>query len=320
MSLIRIEELRKEYKISKTGGKGKIFGKEYEIKHAVDGITFQVEEGETIGYIGPNGAGKSTTIKMMSGILTPTSGKIEIAGLIPYKSRKKYAGKIGVVFGQRTQLWWELPVIDSFRLLKSIYRIPDSIYEANMGLFNEILELDQFINKPVRQLSLGQRVRADFAASLLHKPKLVFLDEPTIGLDVLAKEKIRTFIKEMNRSRNVTVLITSHDMDDIEKICKRTMIIDHGKLIYDGSIEQLKEAYQTKAVLTVKFEHLPDLPIQLPGCTLLSQEGKDARLSFSKKEMSARVVLENLLRQYDIKDFQLQDTSVEEIIKEIYRR
>lgn len=207
-----------------------------------------------------------------------------------------------------------------FSVTEEYYRIPDSIYEANMGLFNEILELDQFINKPVRQLSLGQRVRADFAASLLHKPKLVFLDEPTIGLDVLAKEKIRTFIKEMNRSRNVTVLITSHDMDDIEKICKRTMIIDHGKLIYDGSIEQLKEAYQTKAVLTVKLEHLPDLPIQLPGCTLLSQEGKDARLSFSKKEMSARVVLENLLRQYAIKDFQLQDTSVEEIIKEIYRR
>ena len=320
MSLIEIKELRKEYKIPKTGNKRKLFGKEYEIKHAVDGISFQVEEGEAIGYIGPNGAGKSTTIKMMSGILTPTSGEIEIAGLVPHKSRKKYAGKIGVVFGQRTQLWWELPVADSFQLLKSIYRVSDSIYEENMRLFNEILELDQFLNKPVRQLSLGQRVRADFAASLLHNPKLIFLDEPTIGLDVLAKEKIRTFIKEMNRSRNVTVIITSHDMDDIEQICRRTMIIDHGKLIYDGSIEQLKDTYQTRAVLTVKFEHLPALPIELPGCTLVSQEGKEVRLSFSKQKMSARLVLENLLKQYDIKDFQLQDASVEEIIKEIYRR
>ena len=256
----------------------------------------------------------------MSGILTPSSGQIQIAGVIPYRERKKHAKNIGVVFGQRTQLWWELPVVDSFRLLKSIYQVSDQVYEENMKLFNEILELHQFVNKPVRQLSLGQRVRADFAASLLHNPKILFLDEPTIGLDVLAKEKIRTFIKEINRTRNTTVLITSHDMDDIEQICRRTMIIDQGKLIYDGSIEHLKETYHNKAVLTVQFEDMPDSLTELPGCSLISQEGTQVKFSFSKQNTSSKQVLGSLLAQYEINDFQLQDISVEEVIKEIYRQ
>lgn len=319
MSFIEVRDLRKEYKVEKKGSGSHFWRREYEKRHAVDGISFTIGEGETVGCIGPNGAGKSTTIKMLSGILTPTSGEVNVGGLIPYRKRKQHAKNIGVVFGQRTQLWWELPVIDSFKLLKDIYQIPDDVYRMNLYVFDEILDLKDFLDSPVRQLSLGQRVRADFAASLLHNPRLVFMDEPTIGLDVLAKEKIRRFIQEMNQTRKVTVLITSHDMDDIEQICKRTMIIDCGRLVYDGRIDNLKELYNTKTSLSVQLVKPPEKPLNIPDCRITYKSENQLQIVFSKKEISAQKILEYLFAQCEIRDFELTETSVEEIIKEVYR-
>ncbi len=316
MSMIQVKELRKDYK---RAIHRRLFKTEYEVKQAVDGISFEIEEGEMVGYIGSNGAGKSTTIKILTGILTPSSGLVKINGLIPYKERKQHAKNIGVVFGQRTQLWWELPVNDSFQLLKSIYRVSDTAYNENMKLFNEILDLHQFIEKPVRQLSLGQRVRADFAAALLHDPKLIFLDEPTIGLDVLAKEKIRTFMKEVNQKKKATILLTSHDMDDIEQVCTRTMILDSGKIVYDGSISQLKEEYQMDSTIIAQLESVPiELP-EIPFCQIMLQESAQLILKFPKRKTSAKQVLSQLFDCCDVKDVQIKENTVEDIVKEIYR-
>ena len=224
---------------------------EYEIVTAVNDISFQVGEGEIIGYIGPNGAGKSTTIKMLAGILVPTAGSMRVLGCVPHQQRTEHTRHIGVVFGQRTHLWWDVPVIDSLRLLRDIYKVPEAQYQRNLALFSDLLGLNEFQNVPVRQLSLGQRVRADIAAALLHDPAILFLDEPTIGVDVVSKDRLRTFIKEINAARKVTVLLTTHDMNEIEKMCRRVIIIDHGRLIYDGSIEAIRAQYGSQRVLAV---------------------------------------------------------------------
>ena len=246
MAIIEVKELSKVFKIKKrepgfVGALKGLFSNVYEEKKAVDNISFNIDEGEIVGYIGPNGAGKSTTIKILVGILTPTFGQVEVKGIIPYNNRQENARNIGVVFGQRTQLWWDIPVSETLDLLRHMYKVPLDVYKKNLELFTDILGIDKFIHTPVRQLSLGQRMRADICAALLHNPPIVYLDEPTIGLDVVVKENIRTFIKEINRQRKTTVLLTTHDVSDIEKLCSRVMVIDKGQIMYDGSLELLKE-------------------------------------------------------------------------------
>ena len=257
--IIEVTGVKKFYKIAKRE-KGffqtlkTLFRREYEIKKAVNDISFSIKKGEIVGFIGPNGAGKSTTIKMLSGILYPDAGKVVVNGYIPWKQRKQYVKNIGVVFGQKSQLNWDLPLIERFELMKYIYRIPQKKYEENLEKFTKLLDMESFINQPVRQLSLGQRMRGDIVAALLHSPEIVFFDEPTIGLDVVAKEKIREFIKYMNQTEATTIIFTTHDMQDIEKVCERLIIIDLGKKIFDGSIEEIKQKYANSKSIEIPLE------------------------------------------------------------------
>jgi len=260
--MIEVNHISKEFVSPKKypGLRGAIkglFSREKVIKKAVDDISFQIGDGEIVGYIGSNGAGKSTTIKMMTGILTPTRGNCVINGVDPNKKRKENAQNIGVVFGQRTQLWWDLPLSESFTILKEIYNVSDEEYEKQMAFLNEVLELPEFFDRPVRNLSLGQRMRADLGAALLHNPKVLYLDEPTIGLDVLVKDNIRKAIKEINEKYQTTVILTTHDIGDIEELCNRIIIIDEGKKIYDGGIEELKASYDRDLTEIVKeiYQH-----------------------------------------------------------------
>ena len=256
--IIQTHDLRKVFRTVKRspgalGALRTLFSRDYADKVAVDGISMSLEAGELVGYIGPNGAGKSTTIKMLTGILTPTAGSIEVAGLVPYAQRKANARNIGVVFGQRSQLYWDLPLIESFELLRAIYAVPAQRYRRNLDAFTALLELGDFLNTPVRQLSLGQRMRGDFAAAMMHDPVIVYLDEPTIGLDVVAKEAIRQFVAEINRERGTTIILTTHDLADVERLCRRIVLIDNGTLIYDGTIEVLKEQYGTHRTLVIEL-------------------------------------------------------------------
>ena len=259
--MIKVENLSKDFKINKkyAGFKGAIksfFTSEYTIKKAVDNISFEINDGEIVGYIGANGAGKSTTIKMMTGILKPTNGIVSVNGLVPYENREKNAKNIGVVFGQKTQLWWDLPISETFSLLKDIYDVSDEDFNERMSFLKEVLELDEFFLSPVRTLSLGQRMRADLAAALIHNPKVIYLDEPTIGLDVVVKERVRKAIKEINEKYNTTIILTTHDLNDIEELCSRIIIIDKGKKIYDGEINGVKEkfGYLTTVEIQIKEE------------------------------------------------------------------
>ncbi|MEI6284906.1 MAG: ATP-binding cassette domain-containing protein [Bacillota bacterium] len=322
MNLIRIENLSKHFVINKRqsgiGGVIKsMFKPERLLKKAVDSIDMQIAAGEIVGFIGPNGAGKSTTIKMLTGILVPTAGTVEVGGIVPYKQRKAYTKNIGVVFGQRTQLWWNLPVDESFDLLRTIYRIPRPAYQKNIELFTEVLGIDEFLHMPVRQLSLGQRMRCEIAASLLHNPKVVFLDEPTIGLDVVAKERIREFIAKINRETGVTVILTTHDMSDIEKLCKRIVIIDLGKIIYDGNIDEIKDRFGKDRMLVVDF----DEPATIQDCdlhTTMKTEGLRRLILFNRDKISAIDLITKLSAQYKINDFALQETEIDNIIRHIY--
>ena len=258
--MIEVKEIKKYYKIAKRkqgllSSIQSLFKREYEVKKAVDGISFSIKKGEIVGFIGPNGAGKSTMIKMLSGILYPDAGTLQVNGYIPYKQRKQYVKKIGVVFGQKSQLNWDLPLIESFELMRYIYKIPKERYEENLKKFTKLLDMESFVNQPVRQLSLGQRMRGDIVAALLHSPELVFFDEPTIGLDVVAKEKIREFVRHMNQTEHTTIIFTTHDMQDIEKVCDRLIIIDNGKKIYDGTIMEIKSKYANLKTMEVPLEH-----------------------------------------------------------------
>lgn len=322
MALIEVTDLSKEYKMNvrKKGLSGAIKSllvPEYRMKRAVDSISFSIEKGETVGFIGPNGAGKSTTVKMLTGILSPTSGTVSIGGLSPFKERKKNAMRIGVVFGQKTQLWWDLPVIDTFDLLKHIYRIPAATYKRNLEMFSELLGLQDFINVPVRQLSLGQKMRADIAAALLHDPEILFFDEPTIGLDVVAKEKIREFITLVNREKGTTMLFTTHDMDDIERTCNRMIIIDRGTKIYDGTVEDIRRTYGNERVMVVEFGEKAE-PIYIPGVELVDAKDNKMWLKFHKDEIQASLILNRLTQKYSISDFTVQEPEIEGIIRDIY--
>ncbi|QNU66705.1 ABC transporter ATP-binding protein [Ruminiclostridium herbifermentans] len=323
MPIIEVNNLTKDYKLNvrKKGLLGSIQSlliPEYEMKRAVDKISFSIEKGDMVGFIGPNGAGKSTTVKMLTGILIPTDGEINILGMSPSKQRKKIASNIGVVFGQRTQLWWDLPVSDTFDLLKSIYRIPDKEFKSNMDLFNELLGLNEFISQPVRQLSLGQRMRADIAASLVHDPDVILFDEPTIGLDVIAKEKIREFIKVVNKEKNTTMLFTTHDMMDIEKTCKRMIIIDHGTIIYDGTVEQIKDRYGKKRTIVAQFAQNTDDIILPKGVEIIEEADNKKQMQFNRDEVQVSDVISYLTSNYNILDLTIKEPEIESIIREIY--
>ena len=320
--MIHVDNLVKEYKrpVRKEGlfsGIRTLLSRDFAVKRAVDGISFHIAPGELVGYIGPNGAGKSTSIKMLTGILVPTSGRIEVNGLAPHKQRKEYTRQIGVVFGQKTQLWWDVPVIDSLRLLKDIYKVSNVEFSRNMELFSDLLDLHEFQHTPVRQLSLGQRMRADLAAALVHTPRILFLDEPTIGVDVVAKERLRNFIKEINRERKVTVLLTTHDMRDIEKLCTRMMIIDHGQMIYDGSVEQIREKYGRHRTLVVQFEReIPEF--SAPNAECLKSVGGKLWFRFDRLATTPSELIAYISARYPIVDLAVEEPEIEDMVRTIY--
>lgn len=317
--MIRVEHLVKEYRVrnSKGGFKG-LFASDYQTIRAVDDVSFAVEPGEMVGYIGPNGAGKSTTLKLLTSILTPTSGQIRINGRDPQQGRKEFVKHIGAMFGQKTQLWWDLPLEDSFLLLKDIFAIDDKTYRENMALFTEVLELDKFLHQPVRQLSLGQRVRGDLAAVLLHNPKVVFLDEPTLGIDFLAKKRIREFIREAASRLHFTLMLTSHDIADIESLCDRILLINRGKLAYAGSLDELRSQYGSTRKLDVEFaQEYPDF--DLMGSALLSSEGNKKQFSVPAGTSPAALIAE-ISRRCEIVNLNIRQPEIEDILSEIYKR
>ncbi|MEU0275499.1 ABC transporter ATP-binding protein [Streptomyces sp. NPDC006307] len=284
---------------------------------AVDGITFRVARGEMVGYIGPNGAGKSTTIKMLTGILTPSGGRLRVAGIDPSRERTRLARRIGVVFGQRTTLWWDLPLRDSYRLIHRLYRIPEARYRENLDRCVELLDLGELLNVPVRQLSLGQRMRGDIAAALLHDPEVLYLDEPTIGLDVVSKGKVREFLRDLNAERGTTVLLTTHDLTDIEQLCKRVMVIDHGRLMYDGALGGLHEVGRSERTLVVDLEReLP--PIDAPdGARVVRVEGPRQWLAFPAAQSAAPLVA-RIAAEYPLVDLSVREPDIEAVIAKMY--
>lgn len=328
--MIRVENLSKEFKINKKypGFKGAIksfFSTEYITKKAVDDISFEINDGEIVGYIGANGAGKSTTIKMMTGILTPTNGIVTVNGIVPYENREKNAKNIGVVFGQKTQLWWDLPISETFSLLKDIYDITDNDFEDRMRFFKEILGLDEFFLNPVRTLSLGQRMRADLAAALIHNPKVIYLDEPTIGLDVVVKESVRKAIKEINAKYGTTIILTTHDLNDIEELCSRIIIIDKGKKIYDGEIEGVKEkyGYLTTVEIQVKEDNLESFneftDIKEDDEFNLTYKDNKLLVTFNKNKIFSADIIGRTMKKLNVVDFSIKETSIEDIVKKMYR-
>lgn len=325
--MITVENLSKEFRINKKyeglGGTVKsFFSREYTVKKAVDNLSFHIGKGEMLGYIGLNGAGKSTTIKMLSGLMIPTEGKCIVNNMIPYKNRKKYTKNIGVVFGNRSQLWWDLPVSESFSVLQKIYEVPKNDFKERLDFLKGILDLDEFYLTPVRNLSLGQKMRADLAASMLHNPSVLFLDEPTIGLDIIVKERIRRAIKKINRETNTTVLLTTHDLDDIEEICNKIIVIDKGKKIFDGNLEQLKNEYAKTR--TVNFEFNTK---EISLCVKDLGEGALEIVNYGNGKVSVKIkrngisfpqFMQRIVGLYDVKDFNVEEPKLEEIVKGLY--
>ncbi|MGC8979435.1 ABC transporter ATP-binding protein [Caldisericum sp.] len=332
--VIRINNLRKYFKVLKRregfwGTVKDLFSSDYFYVKAVDGISMEISEGEIVGFLGPNGAGKSTTIKIMTGVLEPDSGEIYINGVIPYKDRIRNAKNIGVVFGQRTQLWWSLPLIESFKILKEIYEIDEKTFKENLELFEEIIGIETLYKKPIRQMSLGQRVLCDILASFLHNPKVVFLDEPTIGLDILIKDKVRKLIKELNKMKKTTILLATHDMNDVEALCPRIIVIDKGKIIYDRLLEDLKERFKAyrKAKIRVgddvdelKLVNLRSLLLGNFNDVISDCEIKTSflNISFKKQEINLLEILKFINNFVPVEDIHTEDIQTEEVIKLIY--
>lgn len=333
--MIEAEELNKTFRVPRRrsgiiGGLRSLINPDIRVVPAVQDLSLRVERGEMIGLVGPNGAGKSTSIKMMTGILMPTSGSLHVAGFIPVYQRRALAARIGVVFGQRSQLWWDLPLIDSLRLLQHLYRVPDARHKDNLQRLRAMLDLDEFLDTPVRQLSLGQRMRGDLAAALLHDPELLYLDEPTIGLDVVAKARIREFLLTLNAERGTTVLLTTHDMDDVEMLCPRMLIIDHGRKLYDGSVADIRERFGGERMLVAAldaaevaalkhdeagFPIIEDLPA---GVRLAQADGPRIWLSFTRDAMPAHELVAWLGTRYRLRDVTFQEPEIEDVIRRIY--
>lgn len=327
MAIIEVSELCKVFyqPIKDPGLIGAIkhlFTQNYREKRAVDNISFSINEGEAVAYIGPNGAGKSTTIKMLSGILIPTSGHISINGLIPYKQRLENARQIGTVFGHRTQLWLDIPVMESLTLIKDMYDIPSKVFKKRMDRFIEILGMSDFLKLTARKLSLGQRMRADLAAALLHEPKIVYLDEPTIGLDVAVKQQVRAFIKQMNSEKESTIILTTHDLGDIEQLCKRLIVIDNGQIIFDGPLESVTDKYAKERVLHFqvreKIQNSQRFMRYLPYCRLEEKSDTHFLIYFDKSNISASEIVTRVLGVADIIDFKIDEPNIEDVIKRVY--
>ncbi len=286
---------------------------------AVAGIDLRIERGAMVGFIGPNGAGKSTTIKMLTGILVPTAGSVRVDGLVPSRQRTELARRIGVVFGQRSQLWWDLPLRDSFDLLRHVYAVPAERHAANLRRFSEGLDLGPLLDVPVRQLSLGQRMRGELTAALLHDPAILLLDEPTIGLDLISKEAVREFLVEVNREQGTTVLLTTHDLVDVERLCERLLIIDHGRVIEDGTVAGITERYGTERTLVVDLAQ-PGPPLQVAGADVTRVEGPRQWLRFQRDDVSASELLSRVTSQVDVRDLSMEEPDIESIVREIYAR
>ena len=322
MAHIVVENLVKTFRVLErsAGLGGAVVGlvkRKHRIVHALDSITLTIGRGELVGYIGPNGAGKSTTVKILSGILVPDSGVCSIAGRTPWRDRIEHVRRIGVVFGQRTQLWWDLPVVESFDLLRDIYRIPGPKYRQSRDLLVELMDVSDLLSTPVRQLSLGQRMRCDLIAALLHEPDLVFLDEPTIGLDAVSKLAVRDFVKALNREKGTTIILTTHDMDDIEALCKRLIVIANGKIESDGSIDDLRLRLRRERRLTVDLED-EDEELHDPDAAVLSRDGHRVVLSFDPSRVAASELVRRLMDAHRIRDIYIEHPPIEEIVAQLY--
>ena len=292
------------------------FRKDRQLRCAVDDISFTVSPGELVGYIGPNGAGKSTTIKMLTGILLPDGGMVRVDGIDPFHQRKQNCRKIGVLFGQRSQLWWHLRLDDTYRLLKHLYEIPDEQYRKRLSVLREMLELDSFWDQPVRQLSLGQRMRGELAAALLHSPSYLYLDEPTVGMDVLVKERIRELLKELNRQDGVTILLTTHDLEDVERLCSRVMVINHGKLLYDGTMAQLRSRCTADATVTIDIQGEPTI---IDGLRNFRQKGNQITFSLNRR-LGEGQLLAQIVGCNHVRDITIQEPPIEEVVRDLYQR
>lgn len=317
--MIEAVDLRKSFRLHRRQSTGilRLVRRETVEVDAVAGVSFRVASGEMVGYVGPNGAGKSTTIKMLTGILQPSGGRVSVAGMDPARQRLEVARRIGVVFGQRSQLWWDLPLRESFELLRHIYRVPTDAYRQRLAYLADLLELGPFMESPVRQLSLGQRMRGDLTAALLHAPPVLFLDEPSIGLDVVAKARIRELLAQINRDQGVTMLLTTHDMADIERLCSRMLIIDHGRVIYDGSVEAIRAQHGDERTVVVDLEETTP-PLQVPGTVVTRTDGPRQWLRFRRSETTAAQVVAAVAASARLRDLTIEEPAIEDIVRGIY--
>ena len=317
MPYIEVRDLCKSFTVRKKRETGGILREKAKVE-ALKGITFDIAPGELVGYIGPNGAGKSTTVKLLSGILTPDSGSVTVGGLVPWEDRRRHVRRIGVVFGQRTQLWWDVPVGDSFSLLRDIYRIPEKDYRQRLAQLTDALELSSFLGTPLRLLSLGQRMRAELAGSLLHRPELLFLDEPTIGLDAVSKLQLREFLQAENKENGTTILLTTHDMEDIAALCTRVMVLGHGQKLYDGSLSELLSRYDTLRVMQIKYENGAALPALPPSCAV-EKDADGWRITYAPSEVSTAALLALLQSAGPIRELTAQPRNIDHLIAAMYK-
>jgi len=321
--VIHVERLEKNFRVAEQraglfGAASSLVLRKYRQVRAVRDVSFAIDRGEMVGCLGPNGAGKSTTIKMLTGILVPSGGEVQVLGMVPHRRRKQLAQRIGVVFGQRTQLWWDLPLIDSLELLRYVYRVPAERYAHNIRRMRELLDLDPFLRTPVRQLSLGQRMRGDLAAALLHDPEILYLDEPTIGLDVVAKHRVRDFLREINRSQGVTVLLTTHDMTDVEQLCSRLLIIDHGTLLYDGTLEGIRDRLGTERTLVIDLADDVAGALCVPRAQEVRADGPRRWLQFNRLDTTAAELIAEVAARYRLQDLTIEEPDIERIVRRIY--
>ena len=317
MSYISVRDLEKRFVIREKRREGEILRGKKTVR-ALQEVSFDVEEGELLGYIGPNGAGKSTTVKILSGILTPDGGTVTVGGRVPWKERKEHVRQIGVVFGQRTQLWWDVPIRDSYDLLKDVYRITPEDYRARLSELAEALQLEELMRTPLRQLSLGQRMRAELCGSLLHRPKLLFLDEPTIGLDAVSKLALRDFLQWENREQGTTILLTTHDMEDIVALCPRVMVLGHGRKLFDGELAALLSRYDTVRTVTVNYEEADAVP-KLPASVPVTREGKNLTISYSPQEYATAELIARLQEAGTVRELTVQPQNIDRLVAAMYR-
>ena len=312
--MIEVSDLRKTFTVYRRAGR---LRRERRQVTAVDGVSFSVEPGEMVGYIGPNGAGKSTTIKMLTGILVPSSGWLLVAGLTPARRRTELAKRIGVVFGNRTQLWWDLPLRDSFELLRYIYRVPAADHRRRIAELRGLLDLDPFLDTPVRQLSLGQRMRGELTAALLHAPDVLFLDEPTVGLDIVSKARVRDFLAQLNRERGVTTLLTTHDLSDIERLCPRMVIIDRGRVLYDGGTAEIAARFGAERTLVVDLAETRP-PLRLARASVVRSDGPRQWIRFRSEEVTAATLIAAISEQAQLVDLSIEEPDIEEVVRRVY--